>query len=411
MKRSSRPRILALIQAGGKGSRLDVLTRERPKPALPFAGTYHLIDFPLSNLRNSGVDDVWLSVQYLGQPLAELVAGGKPWDLDRHHGGFQLLMPQEGGGAPAEDGFASGNAEDLFAQRDRIREHDPDVVLVLSSDHVYSLDYRDVVAQHLANEADCTIVTTQIGIDEAHNHATVQSNKSGKVTKFAYKPEKPRTGTIATEVFCYSPEPLLQTLEELHRDLAGRPEPDPEGLGDFGDRLIPALLKRGKVFSYKLPGYWRDLGRPETYLAAHHDLLQEDLDIFNDSDWPIRTNQPQLLPAQVHGGAKISGSLLSPGCVVHGTVTNSVLGPGVTVAAGAVVADSVLNSDVTVDSGARVHWSVIDDGTRLGGNATVGRKHRGSDRLDPDLITLVGRDCQIDGDVARGARVEPGSVL
>lgn len=402
--------MVALIQAGGKGSRLDVLTRERPKPALPFAGTYHLIDFPLSNLRNSGIEDVWLSVQYLGQPLAELVAGGKPWDLDRHRGGFQLLMPEQGGGAPAEEGFASGNAEDLFAQRDRIRAHDPDAVLVLSSDHVYSLDYRDVVAQHLATGADCTIVTTQIGIDEAHNHATVQSNRSGKVTKFRYKPDKPTTGTIATEVFCYSPGPLLDTLEELHRELAGRAEPDPDGLGDYGDRLIPALLKRGKVFSYKLPGYWRDLGRPETYLRAHHDLLQEDLGIFEDPRWPIRTNQPQRLPAQVHGGAKITGSLLSPGCVVHGTVRNSVLGPGVRVAAGALVADSVVNSDVTIDGGAQVHWSVIDDGSRLGPSARVGKPHRG-DSLNPELITLVGKDCQIDGEVPRGARLEPGSVV
>src|ERR671916_690828 len=163
---TKRPRILALIQAGGQGGRMDVLTRETPKPALPFAGGYRLIDFPLSNLRNSGVDDVWLSVQFRAQDLADAVGNGKPWDLDRHHGGFKLLVPQQGGGSRADDGFVSGNAEELLQNRDAIRAFAPDALVVMSADHVYRLDYAEVVAGHLCRGAECTVVTTEVRLAE-----------------------------------------------------------------------------------------------------------------------------------------------------------------------------------------------------------------------------------------------------
>lgn len=406
---ASRPRILAIVQAGGAGSRMDVLTRETPKPALPFAGTYRLVDFPLSNLRNSGIADVWLSVQYLGQQLADVVANGKPWDLDRHHGGFKLVLPEQGAGSPAEDGFVNGNAEELFGLRDAIAGHHPDVVVVMSADHVYRLDYTDVVDAHLARSAECTIVTTEVDLADAGHHATVTATRTGIVRRFDYKPEKPSTGVVATEVFVYSPGPLIEVLENLHRELSvDSTTEEPSQLGDFGEHLLPALVSRGHVHAYPLPGYWRDLGRPDTYYAAHTELLDSDTDLF-DPAWPITTNTVRHLPARLEKGSRIVNSMISPGCRIAGSVDRSVLGPGVTVEAGARVADSIVHADVTIAAGATVHAAIVDAGCVIGADARVGPSRRGTHAPN---ITLLGRDCQVTAGhtVDPGARLEPGTT-
>ncbi len=218
----SRNRILAIIQAGGAGGRMDVLTRERAKPALPFAGVYQLVDFPLSNLAHSGISEVWLSLQYQGASIEEPVANGRPWNLDRNTGGLRLLMPEQGTGTEEEDGFAQGNADELFRIRDQIRTADPEVVVVLSADHVYRFDYTDAVETHRRHDAECTVVTTQVPIEEAGDHATVEADGTGVVTGFAYKPDEPSTTTVATEIFVYDPQVLVEVLEELHRERSAR---------------------------------------------------------------------------------------------------------------------------------------------------------------------------------------------
>jgi glucose-1-phosphate adenylyltransferase len=407
----TRPKILALIQAGGKGSRMDVLTRESPKPVLPFAGEFRLIDFPLSNLRNSGITDVWLSVQYQALTVANAVGNGKPWDLDRHSGGFRLIVPQQGSGSPVDEGFVSGNAEELLQNRDLIRRHGCDVVVVMSSDHVYRLDYAAVVDEHVSRGAECTIVTTDVGVAEAGNHATVVSDGSQTVTDFAYKPDEPKTGVVATEVFVYTADVLLGVLEQLHRELSGGRDADPTAsLGDFGDHLVPAMVKRGRTYASPLPGYWRDLGRPETYVQAHRDLLHTDVDLF-ERDWPISTNTPQRVPARMHDGAKVVDSLVSGGCQIRGSVSNSVLGPGVVVAEGAEVRDCIVFADVTIDAGATLDWAVLDTGVHVGASASVGGANP-DEVLTEDRITIVGRDSRIveHTRVERGARLEPGST-
>ncbi len=186
-------KVLAIVQAGGAGGRMDVLTLERAKPALPFAGSYQLLDFPLSNLVNSGVDDVWLSVQYQASALQDQVRNGRPWDLDRTAGGFRLLVPQEGTGSLDEDGFAKGNADELYRLRDQIRNAAPDLVLVMSADHVYRLDYRDVVETHQAKDAEVTLVVTDIDdvyAEDPSDHAVLEVNRLGRVTAFDYKPDR-----------------------------------------------------------------------------------------------------------------------------------------------------------------------------------------------------------------------------
>lgn len=436
--RAHAPRILALVQAGGAGSRMDVLTRETPKPALPYAGSFRLIDVTLSNLRNSGVSDVWVSVQYLGQTLANVMANGKPWDLDRHYGGFRVIMPQQAGPA-AEEGFVSGNAEELLSNRDAIRRFGADAVLVLSADHVYRLDYAEVVAEHLRHQAECTVVTTEVSADDASHHAVVIMGEDGRVDRVDYKPEEPATTTVATEVFVYQPEALIEVLEGLHREMSvaaaargsdvsagesgqgaggesGKPagadnEPeDGSALGDFGEHLLPAMIRRGRVYAFALPGYWRDLGRPETYLVAHQELLAGKVGLF-DPDWPMTTTVERRAAAQLHLGCAVADSMISDGCQIHGSVRNSVLGPGVVVEAGGQVRDSVIFADVVVRSGATVDWSIVDRGCDIGSGARVGAANPGA-VIDPERIALLGPDCRIGpgAQIGPGARLEPGST-
>ncbi len=416
MARMESTKILAIIQAGGAGGRMDVLTLERAKPALPFAGSYQLLDFPLSNLVNSGIDDVWLSVAYQASALEEQVRNGRPWDLDRTHGGLRLLVPQEGSGSMDEEGFAKGNADELYRIRDQIRTADPDLVLVMSADHVYRLDYRDVVRTHRDKGAEVTLVTTDLSgtyAEDASDHAVVEVNRLGRVTSFVYKPDKPATTTVATEVFLYEPDVLIEMLEALHHELSDEPhEGDDDegdsGLGDFGDLLLPRMVDRGKAYAHDLGGYWRDLGQPHHYLNAHFELVNAEAGLF-DSSWPIRTQQPQREPARVHEGAEIDESLISSGCVVGGVVRRSVLGPGVVVEKGAEVVESVIFNDTVVRSGATVTRAIVDSDCELSDGAEVGSSDVALD--DPDAIPIVGRESRVSSKLPAGSRLPPGTTV
>ena len=389
---------------------MDVLTRERAKPALPFAGVYQLVDFPMSNLANSGITDVWLSVQFQGSSLEEPVSNGRPWDLDRTRGGLRLLMPQSGTGSSDEDGFAQGNADELYRLRDQIRSADPDHVLVMSADHVYRFDYRDAIEVHRELGADCTVVTTEVPLADAGDHAVLEVDDDRVVTGFAYKPDEPQSTTVATEIFVYRPDVLVETLESLHRELAAGSDEGDSGLEDFGDHLLPRLVERHRVVAHPLPGYWRDLGQPHKYLAAHRDALTDDLGVLGDPDWPILTRQPQRVPARVLDGGSVTDSLLSPGCRVAGSVIRSVLGPGVVVEPGATVRDSVVFGDSVVRAGATVDWSVVDSGCTIERDASVGSPTDEVD--DPDLVVLVGRGSRVlEGTtLGMGSRLEPGTT-
>lgn len=404
-----RSRVLAIVQAGGAGSRMDVLTRERAKPTLPFAGVFQLVDFPLSNLTHSGITHVWLAVQFQAGTLEDEVAGGRPWDLDRNHEGLRLLMPQQGTGSMDEDGFATGNADGLFRIRDQIQAAAPEVVLVLSADHVYRADLDDVVERHRATGAECTVVTTEVDLADAGDHATVQV-EDGRVIGFEYKPEDPSTGTVAAEIFAYDPAVLVEVLEELHRELGAEAEEGDSGLGDFGEHLLPRLVERGRTVAHPLGGYWRDLGMPHKYLAAHRDILLDDVGVLGVHGWPILTQQPQRRPPRILDGAQIVDSLVSPGCTVAGEVRCSVLSPGVVVEPGAKVVDSVIYSDTTVRAGAAVYRSIIDRDCEIGADAVVGAPD--ADLDDSDAIALVGQRSTVAPGVRldAGARLEPGTT-
>lgn len=388
---------------------MDVLTRERAKPALPFAGVLQLADFPLSNLAHSGISDVWLSLQFQGSTLQEQVANGRPWDLDRNLGGLRILLPHEGTGGLDEEGFARGNADELFRFRDQLDEFGPDVVLVMSADHVYRLDYTEVLDTHREHGAECTVVVTRTPDgDDPRDHAVVEHDEQGRVTGFAYKPDEPAGDTVACEVVAYDPVVLREVLEELHRELGADADAGDTGLGDFGDHLLPRLVERGRTVVHRLDGYWRDLGQPHLYLRAHTEVLGDDLDLLDVRGWPILSRQPQRRPARVLDGARVVDSLVSPGSTVAGTVERSVLGPGVVVEAGAHVIDSVVFADTVVRAGAQVRFAVVDTGCTLEPDA---RLDGGPDALeDPDRVTLVGRGCSVRGHLPAGSRLEPGTT-
>jgi glucose-1-phosphate adenylyltransferase len=378
------PRVLALILAGGKGSRLELLTDHRAKPSLPFAGTVRLIDIPLSNLMHSHISDVWLVEQYRPHSLNDHLANGRPWDLDRTHGGLRVLPPYEGSDS---EGFARGNTDALYRQVAFIREFAPDLVLVLSADHLYRLDYRDLVAEHLARQADMTMVVTEVSRQAAQRGGVVEV-RDGRVTGFDYKPERPKTNRVTAEVFLYNAHTLLETLEALSSE---------GDLQDYGHDLVPRFVAQRKVHAFALQGYWRDVGTVESYWEAHMDVIAGNSLAFDDPVWPILTAGHQRLPARFQAGAQVSESLIAPGCVIAGHVSGSVLSPGVVVEAGAVVRDSVLLGDAVVASGAVLTRAIVDKGAVIGRGARVGE--------DKGELTLLGRDVCI----APDAHIEPGA--
>ena len=405
---TSRPtRVLALVQAGGTGSRMDVLTRERAKPALPVAGIYQLVDFSLSNLSHSGISDVWLSVQYHGTSLEDQVANGRPWDLDRTRGGLRLLMPEEGTGGADEEGFARGNADELYRIRDQIEQSGAQVLLVMSADHVYRFDFRDLVEHHLAQDDECTVVTTEVDLADAGDHAVV-TVEDGQVVQVDHKPDKPQHGTIAAEIVAYRTEALLEVVQELHRELGPDAPAGDSGLGDFAEHLLPRFVERGRTGALALRGYWRDLGQPHYYLRAHREMLRDDVGVLDVPGWPILSRNTPRGPARVLEGAVVADSLVSSGCRVAGRVERSVLGPGVRIEAGAQVRDAVLFDDTVVESGATVSRAIVDKRCQIGVDAHVGSDD--ADLDDSDDIALLGADSVVGprGEVPRGGRLEPG---
>jgi glucose-1-phosphate adenylyltransferase len=383
------PRILVLVLAGGKGSRLELLTETRAKPAVPFAGVYRLIDFPLSNCEHSGIADVWVSVQYQPQSVSEHLANGRPWDLDRTTGGLMMMPPFQGS---ERGGWTEGTADGLWRQSELIRRHAPDALVVVSSDAVYELDYREVVDAHLGSGAEVTMVTTEVEADDAARYGIVQLGEGGKVSDYAYKPDQPATTTATNEVFVFSPAETLARLEAL-KDEVGE-----DGLEDLGTHLLPAQTKDGLARAYPLGGYWRDVGTVESYWQAHRDFLSDEPPIdLDEQDWPIHTRGGRHSAARVLDDGQIENSLLSGGTRVSGNVRGSVLSPGVIVEPGATVVDSVLLPGVVVRAGATVTRAVLDDNVVVGERATVGG--------DGD-IALVGRESRLEdgGEVPAGGR-------
>jgi glucose-1-phosphate adenylyltransferase len=376
-----------MILAGGEGGRLELLTEHRAKPAVPFAGDHRLIDVVLSNCRHAGIDDVWVLEQYNPVSLADHLANGRPWDLDRTHGGLLLLHPRLG---DDREGWHQGTADALWRNADLVRGHAPDALVLLSADAVYRLDYEEVIRGHLDSGAALTAVTVEVDPEDAGRYGVVEVGKDGRITDYELKPEHPRGNLVTNEVFVLDPGPVLDLLERLAKE-AGE-----DDLQDLGHGLLPALVEAGQARAHHFDGYWRDLGKVDAYWAAHQDLVADEPPFpMEQEGWRILTRPAGHGPARVRAGASVAASLLSPGADVAGTVERSVLSPGVVVEAGATVRNAVLLHDVVVRAGASVQRAVVDAGTEVSAGITVGG--------DSD-VALVGGGLCLDVDVPAGGR-------
>lgn len=386
------PRILAVVLAGGVGKRLGLLTDERAKPAVPVGGGYRLIDFTLSNCLHSGISDVLVVQQQFPPSISAVLENGRPWDLDRSHGGLVQVPPSRGGD---REGWHQGTADALWKIVGQLREFSPDVVVVLSADAIYRLDYHDLVTEHLTSGADLTVATTEVEAADAGRYGVVQVQKNGKVTDYRHKPSEPKGRLVATEIFAFEPESLVEALERLGADSGEDSE-----LGDLGNALLPALVERGAVREFRMRGYWRDVGTVDAYWEAHMDLLRpRPRFVFDDPGWPVLSSGQRSPAARIRASAEVTDSLFAGGCDVAGEVESSVLSPGVVVEKGAVVRRSVLLPGVRVRAGAVVEGAILDD------NVTIGPECRVSGRKGK--VTVIG--CALT--LRKGTTVDPGEHL
>lgn len=378
---------VAMLLAGGQGSRLYTLTEKTAKPAVLFGGKYRIIDFPMSNCVNSGIDTVGVLTQYQPMVLNEYIGNGQPWDLDRLNGGVMVLPPYQGkNGAD----WYKGTANAIYQNMQFINRYDPDYVLILSGDHIYKMDYAKMLDAHKKSGADCTIAVLNVPLDQASRFGIMNTDETGRIVEFEEKPKNPKSTKASMGIYIFTKK-LLE--EYLTKDDA-----DPESAKDFGKNVIPSMLNDGrKMVAYPFEGYWKDVGTLTSLWEANMDLLGTNPEFdLHTKDWRIYSRNNNLPPHFISETATVKNSLITEGCDIRGTVINSVLSNGVTVEEGAVVRDSVLMTDVTVKAGARVEYSIIDSDTVICENASVGKE-----RASACGLAVVGE----------GLAVEAGSVI
>ncbi|MBE6556182.1 MAG: glucose-1-phosphate adenylyltransferase [Ruminococcaceae bacterium] len=354
---------VAMLLAGGQGSRLYALTEKTAKPAVSFGGKYRIIDFPLSNCINSGVDTVGVLTQYQPLVLNDYIGNGLPWDLDRANGGVKILPPYQGkNGAD----WYRGTANAIYQNMEFIKLYDPDYVLILSGDHIYSMDYAAMLDYHKKMNADCTIAVIEVPMEEASRFGILSTEEDGKIYKFSEKPKKPDSNKASMGIYIFNKDKLF---EYLCADAS-----DPDSANDFGKNIIPAMLSAGeRMYAYPFAGYWKDVGTIDSLWEANMDLLGESPALsLNDEGWRIYSRHGASSPQFVGEDAKVVNSSVTQGCEIHGTVRNSVIGSGVRIMKGAVVEDSVIFDNVVIGEGAAVRYCMLDSSVTVGKGASVG---------------------------------------
>jgi len=401
-------RVVALVLAGGQGDRLSVLSEERAKPAVVFGGRYRIIDFTLSNCVNSGITRVGILTQYRPRSLNAHIGIGRPWDLDRQGGGVTLLQPYLG--RESSDWYR-GTADAVHQNLYFIEESRADQVLILAGDHVYKMNYEELIAFHREKEADVTVGVFAMTPEEASRFGNVVLNEASQVVGFHEKPRQPLSGLGSMGIYVFNKDILIeQLLADAQRI---------ESSHDFGRDIAPQLLKEMRVFGFQFQGYWRDVGTIEAYHKANMDLLDDlpELNLY-DREMPVHTNATGLPPAKVGRHASISRSLISVGCIINGHVERSVLSPGVYVEEGAVVRDSIIFDGTYVESGAVVERCILDKEVQIGKNCLVGHgdDFRPNDER-PDIvncgISILGKRVRLAPSLRLGRNcvIGPGVVI
>ena len=384
---------VAMLLAGGQGSRLYALTEKTAKPAVPFGGKYRIIDFPLSNCINSGIDTVGVLTQYQPLVLNDYIGNGLPWDLDRAVGGVKILPPYQGkNGAD----WYTGTANAIYQNIEFIEQYDPEYVLILSGDHIYKMDYFKMLEYHKKMGADCTIAVFEVPLEEASRFGIMSADENNRIYKFSEKPKKPDSTKASMGIYIFSKECLFRYLRA---DAS-----DPNSSNDFGKNIIPAMLAAGeKLYAYAFSGYWKDVGTISSLLEANMDLLGENPELkLNDEEWRIYSRHDAYAPQFIGAEAVIENSSMTEGCEIYGNVINSVLGAGVKVMKGATVCNSVIMADVVIEEGAEVRYSIVDSEAVIGKNAKVG-----GDSANADDITVIGTKLTIPA----GCTVDMGKMI
>lgn len=364
--------MMAMILAGGQGSRLGILTQNTAKPAVSFGGKYRIIDFTLSNCSNSGIDTVGVLTQYKPLKLNTHIGVGIPWDLDRNNGGVSLLPPymeQTGGN------WYKGTANAIYQNIDFVDSYDPDYVLVLSGDHIYKMDYAKMLNFHKQKGADATIAIFKVPFDEANRFGIMNADEDNKIFEFEEKPQKPKSNMASMGIYIFNWSTLKKYLKEDEQDKSSR--------NDFGGNIIPKMLDAGlNMYAYPFEGYWKDVGTIESLWQANMDLLDPDNMLnIHETNWKIYTVNPNRPPQYVGMDAKIKNSLIVEGAVIHGQVENSVLFPGVYVGKNSVVKNSVIMSNTRIGDNVTIDKSIIASNVIIRKGSSIGSSEK---------ITVIG---------------------
>lgn len=386
--------VVAMLLAGGQGSRLGVLTRKIAKPAVPFGGKYRIIDFPLSNCVNSGIEAVGILTQYQPLVLNEYIGNGQPWDLDGMHSGVNCLSPYQ-----AVDGadWYSGTANAIFQNINYIDRYDPEYVVVLSGDHIYKMDYNKMLEYHKEKNAACTIAVIDVPLEEASRFGILNTHEDGEIYEFDEKPEKPKSTHASMGIYIFSYKELRKYLIE--------DDENKNSSHDFGKDVLPAMLNAGeRMFAYPFESYWKDVGTIDSLWEANMDLLDPNVTLDLKD---IYSRNPMMPPHFVSNDAVIQNSLVADGCNVYGNLEFSILFSGVTIGKGATINSSIIMPGAVIEEGATVQFAIIAENTVVRKNAVVGAKPEDCANRDEWGIAVVGENSIID----EGAVVKPKEMI
>lgn len=384
---------IAMLLAGGQGSRLYALTNNVAKPAVSYGAKYKIIDFPLSNCVNSNIDTVGVLTQYQPLELNEYIGNGQPWDLDRTFGGVHILPPYQG---KKKTTWYRGTANAIYQNINFIKRYNPEYVLILSGDHIYKMDYNKMLEFHKTKGSEATIAVIDVDIKEASRFGIMNTLEDGRIYEFEEKPANPKSTNASMGIYIFNAKMLYKYLEA--------DEADENSKNDFGKNIIPKMLEDGiKMYAYQFSGYWKDVGTISSLWEANMDLLGEkpNFDIF-DKSWKIYSRNDPYPPQIITEGATVNNSLITVGSLIEGTVINSLLGANVKVRKGAVVRNSLLYDGVEIREGATVDYSIIAENTIVKKNA-----HVGYGAIDSKKITVVASDLKIEHNV----KILPGEMV